>query len=55
MESTPRDDGTEQPLDQPEHPSQAEGEDPQRAGQHPDPQRPRPSQAEGEGDSRSEE
>lgn len=55
MNGAPRDERPEEPMSQPEHPSQAEGEDDQRQGRHPDPQRPRPSQSEGEDDGRSEE
>ncbi|MFD5225963.1 hypothetical protein ACFWHT_10125 [Microbacterium sp. NPDC058342] len=54
MSSTPHDDEPIQPPDQPEHPSQAEGEDRGREDEHPDPQRAHPSQSEGEDPARSE-
>ncbi|WP_309127072.1 hypothetical protein [Microbacterium sp.] len=53
MSSTPQVEPPEEPADQSEHPSQAEGEDTDREDRHPDPQRRRPSQSEGEDDGRS--
>lgn len=51
-----RDDPADFTPEQSAHPSQAEGEDPEQPGGHPDPATPgHPSQAEGEDDGRSEE
>lgn len=54
MTEQDRQDENQLPLDQPAHPSQAEGEDPEHPDEHPDPATPgHPSQAEGEDDGRA--